>query len=74
MIRLRKEGGEGKMKIKKLWIKLVSIVLVFWANILLFYTPVKFKRFVFVNMYKIIIASILIVIGILTYVILKFLL
>lgn len=62
------------MKIKKLWIKLVSIVLVFWANILLFYTPVKFKRFIFVNMYKIIIVSILIVIGILTYVILKFLL
>ena len=59
------------MKIKKLWIKVISIVGAFWINILLFYVPVKFKRFVFMNIYKIIIASILTILGIITYFILK---
>jgi len=41
------------MKIKKLWIKIISIVAEFWINILLFHIPVRFKRFFFVNIYKI---------------------
>ncbi len=62
------------MKIKKLWIKIISIVAEFWINILLFHIPVRFKRFFFVNIYKIVMVSILIVLGIITYFILKFLL
>lgn len=62
------------MKIKKLWIKIISIVAEFWINILLFHIPVRFKKFFFVNIYKIVMASILIVLGIITYFILKFLL
>jgi len=34
-------------KIKELWIKILSIVGGIWLKILLFYTPVRFKRFVF---------------------------
>ena len=60
-------------KLKKLWIKIISIVGELLANILLFHTPVKFKRFVFMNFYKIVIASILIILGIIMYFILKFL-
>nr|DAI39542.1 MAG TPA: hypothetical protein [Caudoviricetes sp.] len=44
----------------------------FWINILLFHTPVRFKRFFFVNIYKIVMASILIILGIISYFILKF--
>lgn len=71
------EGGKKtknmkKLK-KKLWIKIISIVGEFLANILLFHTPIKFKRFVFMNFYKIVIASILIILGIIMYFILKFL-
>ena len=61
------------MKIKKLWIKIISIVAEFWINILLFHIPVRSKKFFFVNIYKIVMASILIVLGIITYFILKFL-
>ena len=60
-------------KLKKLWIKIISIVGELLANILLFHTPVKFKRFIFMNFYKIVIASILIILGIIMYFILKFL-
>ena len=70
------EGGKKTMnmkKLKKLWIKIISIVGELLANILLFHTPVKFKRFVFMNFYKIVIASILIILGIIMYFILKFL-
>ena len=35
-------------KLKKLWIKIISIVGELLANILLFHTPVKFKRFIFI--------------------------
>nr|DAX52645.1 MAG TPA: hypothetical protein [Caudoviricetes sp.] len=44
----------------------------FWINILLFHIPVRFKKFFFVNIYKIVIASILIILGIISYFILKF--
>ena len=70
------EGGKktkNMKKLKKLWIKIISIVGEFLANILLFHTPVKFKRFIFMNFYKIVIASILIILGIIMYFILKFL-
>ena len=43
------------------------------ANILFFHTPVKFKRFIFMNFYEIVIACILIILGIIMYFILKFL-
>ena len=71
------EGGKktkNMKKLKKLWIKIISIVGELLANILLFHIPVRFKRFFFVNIYKIVMASILIVLGIITYFILKFLL
>jgi len=60
------------MKIKKLWIKIISIVAEFWINILLFHILVRFKKFFFVNIYKIVIVSILIILGIISYFILKF--
>ena len=75
MSNLNEGGTKTKdMKIlKKLWIKIISIVSELLANILLFHTSVKFKRFVFMNFYKIVIASILIILGIIMYFILKFL-
>ena len=69
------EGGKkikDMKKLKKLWIKIISIVAEFWINILLFHIPVRFKKFFFVNIYKIVIASILIILGIISYFILKF--
>ena len=51
-------------KIKELWIKILSIVGGIWLKILLFYTPMRFKRFVFENIYKFVIGSIFIVFGI----------
>jgi len=62
-----------EMKIKKLWIKIISIVAEFWINILLFHIPVRFKKFFFVNIQKIVIASVLIILGIISYFISKFL-
>ena len=61
-------------KIKELWIKILSIVGGIWLKILLFYTPVKFKRFVFENIYKFVIGSIFIVFGIIILIFLKVLL
>jgi hypothetical protein len=73
-IKPKRKGRRCEMKIKKLWIKIISIVAEFWINILLFHIPVRFKKYFFVNIYKIVMASILIVLGIITYFILKFLL
>ena len=53
-------------KMKELWIKILSIVGGIWLKILLFYTPVRFKRFV--------IGSIFIVFGIIILIFLKVLL
>ena len=61
-------------KMKELWIKILSIVGGIWLKILLFYTPVRFKRFVFENIYKFVIGSIFIVFGIIILIFLKVLL
>lgn len=61
-------------KIKRLWIKILSIAGEIWLKILMFYIPTRFKRFVFENIYKFVIGSIFIVFGIIILIFLKVLL
>ena len=61
-------------KMTELGIKILSIVGGIWLNMLLCYTPVRFTRFVFENIYKFVIGSIFIVFGIIILIFLKVLL